>query len=373
MKIIRIALLLLILWNLPSMALFAIGPGLGSLLSYSTIALLAIYYLFETKTKPNWWIIIIALLYFTISSLQYYGPPLIFIFETVKYFILVIGGYELVKRVGKEELFFFILLGSLSIGIEAIFFPSNFGRYSGFYLNPNEAGFICISGYSLVYSLKNKLKILGQFVFTLIGLLTFSRTFILIWLVLNLISLKISLKNIRILGIGILIFSALIFIDEAIGLNNPRFEQLKSFTNNKDVSTEELSDDSRMATWAEFYDKIFESPIFGSGYGTFSAKTGLLGVHNTYLMIIGEAGIIPFILFIGYFGYLLYWSIYFFKKTPFLIMQTIALAVYSLTDHNFFVNYFMTFIAMWIQYQIVVQKKLRYNNEDLIEINKIEN
>jgi O-antigen ligase len=373
MKIIRIVLLVLILWNLPAIALLTMGPSLGSRLSYITIGLLAIYYFFEIKTTPNWWIIILALSYFIISSLQYYGPPIDFTLELIKYFIFVIGGYELVKRVSKEELFFFLLLGALSVAFEAVLFPSAFGRYSGFYLNANEAGFVCVYGYALVYSLKNtSIKLLGQFVFTLMGLLTFSRTFIIIWLFINIISLKISIKNIKVLGIGILIFSTLLFIDESVGLNNPRFEQLKKIVNNETVSVNEVSEDSRMSTWSKFYDVILESPIFGNGYGTLSGKLGYGGVHNTYLMIIGEAGIIPFVLLLAYICYLFYWSICFFKTTPYLIMQTVALALFLLTDHNFFVSYYLVFGAMWIQYQIVVQKKLLFGTENQIENEKLE-
>lgn len=363
MKVPRVIILSLILWNLPSILLFNYGATLGSLISYTTIGLLLIYYLFEDKTTPNWFVIIISLLYFIISSFQYYDEPKYFINETLKFFVLLIGGYELLKRVSNEELFFFMLIGGLSIGIEALFYPSKFGRYSGFYLNPNEAGFICIFGYALIFSFKNKsIKLLGQFVFTLMGLLTFSRTFIVVWLFVNIISLVISIKNIRIIGIGFLIFSTLLIIDDVVGLNNPRFKQLKNIVYNENVSTEKISDDSRLETWAMFYDKIFESPILGSGYGSFSGKLGYLGVHNTYLMIVGEAGILPFILFIGYMGYLFYWSIYFFRKTPYLIMQTTALALFLLTDHNFFINYFVIFIAMWIQYQLVKQKKIYYDH-----------
>lgn len=363
---------MLLLWNLPSIALFAYNPSLGSLLSYSTIGLLGLYYLFETKTTPNWWIIILSLFYFIISSFQYYEPFSDYIRETVKYFVFVIGGYELVKRVSKEELSFFIFLGSLSLVVEAFLFPSNFGRYSGFYLNPNQAGFICISGYALAYSLKNtSIKLLGQFVFTLMGLLTFSRTFVVIWLLLNIISLRISIKNIRILGVGVLIFSSLVFIDEVVGLNNPRFKQLKNIVTNKSVSVNEINDDSRTYTWAKFYDKILESPVFGNGYGTLSGKIGQ-GTHNTYLMIIGESGIIPFTIFLAYIGYLFYWSFFLFKKAPYLIMQTIAVALYLLTDHNFFVNYYIILITMWIQYQIVIQKKLFTDIENQMETKKIE-
>lgn len=373
MKIIRIVLLMLILWNLPSIALFTIGESWGSLLSYSTIGLLLIYYLIEIKTTPNWWIIIMALLYFIISSFQFYGETKYFVRETLKFFVFIVGGYELVKRVSKEQLFLIILMGSLSVAIHALFLPTKFGRYSGFYINPNEAGFICIYGYALAYSLKNKsIKLFGQFVFTLMGLLTFSRTFIIIWIFLNIISLRISLKNIRILGIVIVIFSTLIFIDEVVGLNNPRFEQLKNIVTNENVSTKEISSDSRTETWANYYDKIMKAPIFGNGYGTLSGKTGLLGVHNSYLMIIGEAGIIPFALFVGYIGYLFYWSIYFFKKKPYLIMQTTAVALFLLTDHNFFTFYYVMFAAMWIQYQIVVQRKLLLNDENFLNNEKLE-
>ncbi|WP_084203504.1 O-antigen ligase family protein [Psychroserpens damuponensis] len=369
MKILRIIILLLILWNLPSIGLSAMGDGVGSLLSYLTITLIAVYYFFEEKSKPNWWIIVLSFFYFIIASFQYYGTPKVFMLETTKYFIFVLGGYELVKRVNKEELFFILLLGTISVAIEALYFPSKLGRYSGFYLNPNEAGFVCIYGYALVYSLKNtSFKLLGQFVFTLMGLLTFSRTFIVIWLILNIISLKISIKNIRILGIGVLIFSSLIFIDEVVGLNNPRFKQLTNIIKNENVSVNEINEDSRVDTWAQHFDEILESPFFGNGYGTFSGGTGHLGVHNSYLMIIGEAGIFPFLILIAYMGYLVFWSIYFFNRTPYLIMQTIAVTMFLLTDHNFFTHYYVLLVTMWIQYQIVLEKERFYEINNSIEV-----
>lgn len=360
MKIFRIILLLLILLNIPSIALVAMGETTGSLLSYSTIALCAIYYLLEKKTKPNWWLIIIALLYYTISSFQYYNEYKYFINETLKFFIIVLGGYALVKQVGVNQLFYFILIGSFTIGIEAVFFQSKFDRFSGVYLNPNTAGFICIYGYALTYGIKKlPLKLFGQFAFTLMGLLTFSRTFIVIWLLLNLISLKISIKNIRIIGVGFLIFSSLLTIDSLVGLNNPRFEQLKKIINNEQVSTQELNEDSRTDTWSLYYDKIIDSPVFGNGYGSFAGELYVtVGVHNTYLRIIGEAGIIPFILFLAYFVYLFYWSFYFFKERPYLFMQTIALSTFLLANHNFFDFYYLIFATMWIHYQIEEQKQL---------------
>lgn len=369
MKLIKLITLSFILLNLPSVVLIGFGESLGSLFSYITILLLVIFYFLEKKTSPNWWMLAIALSYFLISGLQYYGTTKYFIMDFVKYLILIICGYELTKRVNNIELFFYLLIGALSVGAEAIFMTSKFGRYSGFYFNANVAGFICIYGYALTYSLKsNTLKLLGQFVFTLMGLLTFSRTFIVIWVLLNIISLKISLKNIRILGIGVLIFSTLLFIDEVVGLNNPRFEQLKNIINNENVSVEEVNEDSRADTWAGYYDRIFDAPFFGNGYKSFKGEFDVAGVHNSYLMIIGEAGIIPFLLFLAFFAYLYYWSVIFFKESPNLIMQTIALSLFLLANHNFFNFYFVTFAAMWIQFQIYKLNKEEHVEEKYLKL-----
>jgi O-antigen ligase len=369
MKILKYTCLALIIFNLTEAGLMAYGGGVGGAISYLTIFLLFIYYTLEKKTMPNWWVLIIALLYFVISSLQYSGSSTQnFLFEVIRYLIFVICCYEMTKHINKIELFIFLLIGALSIGIEALFFTSDFGRYSGFYLNANVAGFICIYGYSLIFGLKNKtLILLGQFVFTLMGLLTFSRTFIVIWLLVNVISLKISIKNVKIFGIGFLIFTSLLFIDQVVGLNNPRFEQLKKIANNENVSSQEINRDSRTETWALFYDQILESPLIGNGFGTFSGKTGSLGVHNSYLMILGEAGILPFLLFLIYIGRLLFKSLVYFKESPYLIMQTISLSVFLLANHNIFNFYYMSFAAFWIQYQIYKLDIGESNDEKIIE------
>jgi len=359
-KIIKYITLALILFNLPSVGLFAFGGGVGSALSYATMFMLAVYYALAKKTAPNWWMLIIALSYFTISSLQFTGGTTVFLLEVIKFFVFLICGYELTKSITINELYTFLIIGALSIGYEALVLTNDYGRYSGFYLNANVAGFVCIYGYSVIYGLKHTtLKLMGQFIFTLMGLLTFSRTFIVIWLLLNLISIRISIKNIRIFGIAFLIFSALIAIDQAVGLNNPRFEQLKNIvTSENNVSSEEISEDSRTETWARFYDQIIEAPLFGNGYGTFTAKSGTpLGVHNTYLVLLGEAGLFPFLMFLGYIGYLFYWSFQFFKKAPHLIMQTISLSVFLLANHNFFNFYYIAFAAFWIQYQLTELKE----------------
>lgn len=367
MKLLRYITFALIILNLPSIGLSSYGGGIGSLLSFVTIGLLAFYYFLEKKTTPNWWLIIISLLFFLISSLKYSGPTFVFIFDAIKYFIFLIAAYELAKHINNFEFYVFLLIGALTIILEAVLFTSEWGRYSGFYLAPNEASFICITGYAITYGLKNtSFKLFGQFLFTLAGLLTFSRTFIVIWLLINVISLKISVKNIRVFGLGFLIIGTLFFIDELVGLNNPRFEQLKAAVNNEGVSSEEINEDSRADTWAKFYDDILESPLIGNGYGSFSGKVGHgLGVHNSYLMVIGEAGILPFFLFLAYIVYLIIMSLIYFNKKPNLMMQIIALSIFLLANHNFFTFYYVSFAAMWVQYQ-VYNVKTENEKEDLL-------
>jgi O-antigen ligase len=364
MKVLKLTIVALVLLNTPSIVLTNFGPTLGSLLSYTTILLLVIYYVLTPKrTALNIWMIVLALSYFVISSFQYIGDTKYFIVETIKYFVVVICGYELLKKVNIVEIYFIFLIGTLSIGLEAVFFPSKWGRYAGFYINPNVAGFICIYAYSLTYGLKKEsLKLLGQFIFTLMGLLTFSRTFIVIWVCLNIISLKISIKNIRILGLGFLIISSLFFIDELVGLNNPRFDSMKKILNNEQVTSSEINDDSRTDTWAKFYDEILAKPIFGNGYGTFSGLKRQ-GVHNSYLMLIGEAGIIPIIILLSMLAYMFYWGFILFKYAPNLLMQVIALSLFLLANHNFFVFYYIIFTTMWIQTQIIKYKDILYQNQ----------
>jgi O-antigen ligase len=356
LKILKYVILSLIILNLPAATLKFGGGGLGSMLSYASLILMIIYFMFSNKGKANIWMIVIGLSYYLISAFQYTGDFKTFLTLFLKYFIVVICGYEVIKDTSKKELFYFLIVGALSILIHTLFFTSDYGRYSGFYINPNVGGFICIFGYGLTYGLENKkLKLLGQFLFTLMGLLTFSRTFIALWLLLNALSIFINIKNIRIFLLGALIMSTLFMIDEFIGLNNPRFQQLKAIVNNENVDSREINEDSRTETWARFYDYILEKPFFGNGYGAFQGGgVHRLGSHNTYLLVIGESGIIPFLLFAGLFLFLIYKGVLLFRKAPNLLMQAIGISVFLLANHNFFNFYYITFLAMWLQYQVAL-------------------
>ena len=373
MTLLRYIILALFVMNISSAALVYLGGGLGSAVSYLSFILLLGYYILVKKGKTNTWMIVLGILYFTISgfniSLKFFTGDDVgeadYFFICIKYFIIVLGGYEIIRRTSNKEFFYFLLLGACTIFLHATVLGGGsavYGRFSGFYLNPNAGGFICISGYAICYSIKNKKgRLIGQIIFTLMGLLTLSRTFIVLWVLLNVISLKIDIKNIRIFLYGFGLLSLMLILSELLPVKNPRIEQLKAITSNEEVSVSEINDDSRTDTWSLYFDRITAKPFFGNGFGTFTIKDeqrGIHGIHNTFLLVIGQAGLLPFIVIVIFYAQMLYWSIRLFNHHPNLALQAIGLFFFLMASHVYFTHAFILFISMWIQYQIEENKKL---------------
>lgn len=364
MKLFRYIILGLFVMNISSAALVYLGEGIGSAVSYLSFLLLIPYYILVKKGKPNMWMITLGILYFTISSFQYLGVTKDFLNIVIKYFILIIGGYEVIKRTSNLELFFFLLLGSLTVLLHATVLGGGsavYGRFSGFYINPNAAGFICISGYALAYSIKNKkIKLLGQIIFTIMGLLTLSRTFIALWILINLISLKIDIKNVRFFLYGFGLLSLLLILSELLPVKNPRIEQIKSLSSNEQVDVNEINSDSRADTWSTYFDDIANSPLVGNGFRSFTKKDlqrNKVGIHNTFLLVLGEAGIIPFIIIVALYAYILFMSFRLFNSQPNLLMQATGLFFFLMASHVYFTHAFILFVSMWIQNQVEENKK----------------
>tara|TARA_R110000868_G_scaffold90110_1_gene250378 strand:+ start:14332 stop:15369 length:1038 start_codon:yes stop_codon:yes gene_type:complete len=340
------------------------GELLPSLLSYFSYLLLVLYFLLcKDKGPLNKWMIVIGILYYLIGSLQYIGEFSYLLTNAAKYFIMVICGYELIRRTTETELFIFLLLGAITVLIHALFIPGGsalYGRFSGFYINPNGASFICGSGYALSYAIKNKrIRLIGQLVFTFMGLLTLSRTFIATWILLNLISLNINIRNIKIFFYGFGLVLLLLGMSELFKVKNARIDQLKRITNNEEVTTEELDEEGRGETWAKYYDDILENPILGSGYNTAQGGTDRhgKGTHNTFLLIIAEAGILAFLVYTIFYFYLLTSSIRLFNYAPNIFMQLVVLILFLLVSHIYFTHHFILLISMWIQKELK-QKKI---------------
>jgi len=336
------------------------GLTWGSLASYATsLSLLFFFFFTKEKHKPLWAFILLGILYFTISSFNYSdGLAIDLIKEFIRFMIVPICAIELLYRTTKKEIYIILLVGSLSIIINATIFPTGYGgyntilgRYSGFYMNPNYAGYICLIGFALSYSITSKwLRIIGQLVFTLAGILTLSRGFIVIWLIVNMLSIYNNRKNVVVPMLGVFVLLVVFALSSMLSLNQERFSALQSiFDSDTQVQTKTITDDSRTATWALYSDIIADNPIFGNGYGKMRDRGSILpGIHNSYLMVLGEAGIIPFLLMIGIYIHLLIRSIRDFRKKPENFYLSCVLVLSLMVAHGFFMNFYTVLITMYV-------------------------
>ncbi len=336
---------------MPSFLLVKVSSTAGSLSSALMYSILIFYAILAKRVVFLKFFLILGLSYFIISGLQHYsGDESVYVSTFIKFFIIIIFGAEAARKTSITEVFYILLIGASSIIINAVLFGDSYGRYSGFYLDPNAAGFICITGFAITFGLKKrKLQLIGQFVFSLAGFLTFSRTFILLWIILILISLRLNPKNIKVLLVGALMITLLISFASIFKLNTVRFNQLKSIINNEQVSTSELNKGSRTTTWSYFYDYIYDKPMFGNGYGSFQGR-GLrrVGPHNSFLLVIGESGIFPFVVFLGLYAFIVYRGFLIFSDKPYLLMMGLGQFLFLLTSHNYFTASYLILTTIWI-------------------------
>jgi len=370
MKYLKLIILLLIFLNLPSYALIYNNSVTAKVLSYGTFFLISLYFFLNKKEKPVISFIILGLMYFLISVLVDAQNTANFIITFFKYFIFIILGTSVIKDTKSIEIYILLMVGSISIIYESLFIINLNGRFSGFYLNPNSAGFICILGYCLSLSINNNmLKILGQILFSIAGFVTFSRTFLLIWVLINIISLLISYKNIYKILIGVILFSLFLSFGDKFDFNTRRLDAFSTILDGK-VSYE-MEENTRTQTWALYYERILESPILGNGYLSFSGETigsgdsaiVNVGVHSTPLLIIGEAGIFTFFYFLWIYCGFVARGIKLFKEDPLLFFVAFSLLMYMLTSHNYFDNYLILFVSIWLYMKIDSRERIEKNHK----------
>ena len=350
MKLLKYLALIIILWAIPSF--FSYDEGIGSKFVLLMIGCLLLYFFIGKKRKIMLPFIILGLLYFTISGLILIeGNVKYYINDLIKYFIVIICGTELARDTSKKELFIILMFGTSSILFHAIFFQGDFGRYSGFYLDPNGAGFACAIAYSLSFKIQpNILKVFGQFLITFSGLLTFSRTFIILWLLISVISVISNRKNFLNFGLGIGALIVIFTVGSLLKVDTVRFNALENiFEDDNKASVSVIKSDSRTKTWSKYYTDILNNPFFGNGYKQLSGiNKQKQGVHNTYLMVLGESGIFPFLLFVGIYLFLLVKSFPSYKTNEYKPMLSVTLILLLMTTHNYFDNFFLIFISLWL-------------------------
>lgn len=193
-------------------------------------------------------------------------------------------------------------------------------RYMGSFTSPTIAGTVCCYTVVLALSfLKNSQRrtypMVGLILGTVGGLLTLSRTAIMILGIIFVLSLWFlrprsrqnqSFVSRRVIplwmGVSILLFISLLNISY-----DAYFERLLLSVNIDGPK------DTRFHIWPLALSQIAESPVFGHGLMRFHLLEGappcrlglMCGSHNSYLMLWGEAGIIPLLLFLLVIGSLL--------------------------------------------------------------------
>lgn len=205
-------------------------------------------------------------------------------------------------------------------------------RFTGTSTDPNIAGGLACytAGLALIFLTRNRYRIFAVSALILGSaavIVSLSRTALLILtgLVLFscLLSITINLSSKRSLVVPLLtitfVGSACIFaisvIEHIIRVEGSvavsRLEWIRSFG-----TTAQGTINTRMTLLSLSWSKIIESPLFGHGLWQFHHLENAplcrlgerCGSHNSYLMFWGEAGIIPFLLFVFFTGALLWKS-----------------------------------------------------------------
>ena len=374
-NLISLTVLSLIVLNIPSFLLRTTSVSISSPISYLLFILLFILILLNKISYTNnvKLLFVMSLLYFIIGLFNYSGLLSIYLINFTKYFIFLFGLYIAVRHLNYRLLLFLLFIGGFMILLDSLYFRFNdiykyrhlheYGRYAGLYLNPNIAGFVTIIGYCISLTQLKKTKLFFLLYFTLLGLMTLSKTFIISWLFINFIYFLFNRRH-SIYILLILFFIPILFsFANILNLDFFRINLLVDLYANGYNNYDILLIDSRTDTWALYYSKIFDAPLLGNGYSSFQGNSleSSAGVHNSFLLIFGESGIFPFILLLILFASLFYRTYNIFKKdiTPFLL--TFILLIQFLVSHNFFTSGLLILLLLFIIHKI--DNLSKFNND----------
>ena len=153
----------------------------------------------------------------------------------------------------------------------------------------------------------------------------------------------------------------LVTFSKKLNLDTDRFRFLTGLFSGS-IDSEVLNYDTRQDTWARFYDSIIDSPIFGNGYSAFLTSltdVNAQGVHNTFLLIFGESGFLPFLLFLSLIIRLLYSTFTSRGHNIDIFFLTLLLFITFLVSHNFFSSGIQIFIIALIIYRITQENYIK--------------
>lgn len=191
-------------------------------------------------------------------------------------------------------------------------------RGAGLFGNPNEAGIIAAVGFALTHIVVSHriLKVLFSVFFVTMAMLTFSKTslvmILLIYVIQSLFNGRFSIGIARTLIAMITIILSLALFKQDIvgqfdGQQAKRVEQVINIILLQ--SSSETVESSRGYLWRQGLEIIEDRPLTGSGLGALHSMQGAAvsvnnkvaqGVHNSYLLKLGDAGVVALVLFLSF-------------------------------------------------------------------------
>nr|WP_246504977.1 O-antigen ligase family protein [Microvirga antarctica] len=190
------------------------------------------------------------------------------------------------------------------------------GRATGLFGSPNDAGVAALYCLVLIaaYPAKSRLVTAIHAIIALVALaLTFSKAGILCLGLLTLFIL-VERRSLKLILLAILAFAIAgialqyLFDHDLFGLSREQRERIADVLNLAGGEVTTRATTGRTILWETGIWRIEDQLPSGSGLGSFHSLEGgsrgsvevWLGVHNTFLMIIGEAGLIPFVIFMTF-------------------------------------------------------------------------
>ena len=194
--------------------------------------------------------------------------------------------------------------------------PDGNYRFFGSFADPNEAGlmacFTVVTALALISSGRSRFFALGALLVAVAAIVgTFSRTALVVLPIVLLSSLLAcrGIQRKRVAGaaaiVGVAVAGAVV-VTGAEALDERQVSRWRSlYEMTATVSTRDLSLEERTTLWSLALEQTLDAPLLGNGLGRLHALDGawydpnglLMGAHNEYLILAGEAGFLPFVLF----------------------------------------------------------------------------
>ena len=239
-----------------------------------------------------------------------------------------VGGRIVMERIGGERtlaVILAVLTGSCALMLASPWLllvfpdapPDGRYRYFGPFQNPNEAGFVAclavVAAFSLLRAGRFSLMAYGSLfvaVSALVG--TYSRTALVIMPVVvgaGVVLCRGAERRRFAIGMVVVLWvAARTLVDADAGvLASQQIARLNSLlTLVESLSIDDVTLAGRLTLWRIGTELALASPLYGYGLGRFHALEEawyngdgvLLGVHNQYLTLLGEAGVVPLALFV---------------------------------------------------------------------------